>query len=199
MSNETSVNDQPTQNDVESTAEVIQEPKKDTVAYDSYRKVVGKSKKVMAENEDLRNRLQEFEQQKMADEGRKDELIKTLRNELDSTKNNYEKEKQTYAWNVFSGHVKTAAAKRNCLDPDKLLRLLDKEDLGAVEVNDDYSVNTEDLDRLLDKAMKENEFLFQKPAVKVNDVTPNNEKPSATSEISGMTKEQMLQKLAELT
>lgn len=190
------VNDQTPTDNVDVEAETTQES--DSVAYSTYRKVVGKSKKVMSENEELRNQLQGIEQNKMQADGRKDELIKALRDELNGVKEVSQKDKQSYAWNIFSENIKTEAAKRGCLNPSKLIKLLDKEDLGSVEVDDNYRVNGDDLTRLMDKAMKENEFLFQRDAVKVNDITPNSSRPETGKGLDQMTTAEKLVELAKL-
>lgn len=198
MSEENQDNVQPAQDNVESTATEQQPQRDDKVAYDTYRRVVGKSKKVMAENDELKQRLNLIEQDKMAADGKKDDVIKSLREELGQTRSQLDSQKQNYAWNIFSSNIKAEAAKRGCKDPDKLLKLLDKEDLGSVEVDDNYTVNRDDLSRLMDKAIRENDFLFGKPAVKVNDVTPSNEKPETGKTLESMSVDEKLLALAKL-
>lgn len=147
--------------------------REDVVAYDTHRKLLSEKKKTQAQLEELKKQLGQYEQQKLEAEGRKDEVIKSLRQQL-SEKESILKEKDSrYAWNVVSGQIKSRATQEGCKSPDKLLRLLDKEDLSALEVDDNYMVNQDDLSRIIEKAKRENDFLFSARKANVNDLPPS--------------------------
>jgi hypothetical protein len=153
-----------------------QETKKtnDTVAYSTYSKVLGEKKKMQEQLGDAMKRLEQIELEKKQADGNKDEVIQQLRSKLEEAENGQQKLKHQYAWTTLEGQIKSAAAQKGCVNPDKLIRLLDENDLKAIEVDDSFKVNNDDLDRLLDKAKKDHSDigLFGKKQVNVNDVTP---------------------------
>lgn len=130
------------------------------VAYESYQKVLKEKRNYQAKLEDYELKLQELQEEKLSAEGKKDELIDTYRKQLSEYKDNLEKTKQNFAWSSLTKAVELEAKSRNCTNTSKLIRLMDKEDFKAIEMNEDYSINTESLKTVLDKTMKENPFLF---------------------------------------
>jgi hypothetical protein len=164
----------------------------DKVAYDTYKKLLGEKKKRDEEVSALAQRLKSYEEKELEASGKHSELIESLRSQLkekDESLSGLKKEIETRekkeAWNTVTSQIKDAAMSEGCMSPDKLLKLLDKSDLKALEVMEEsgkIKVNTDDLKRLMEKARKENEFLFKKPDPKINDLTPTNQiqKPKAS-------------------
>lgn len=148
--------------------------KDDVVAYSTYSKVMGTLKKRESELNEVRSRLESIELEKKQAEGNKDEVIQELRSKLTDAEKAQQQIKHKYAWNTLEGQIKTAAVQQGCVNPDKLIRLLEEDDLKAIEVGDDFRVNSDDLTRLLEKAKKDHSDigLFGKKNVNVNDVTP---------------------------
>lgn len=148
--------------------------KDDVVAYSTYSKVMGTLKKRESELNEVRSRLENIELEKKQAEGNKDEVIQELRSKLTDAEKAQQQIKHKYAWNTLEGQIKTAAVQQGCVNPDKLIRLLEEDDLKAIEVGDDFRVNSDDLTRLLEKAKKDHSDigLFGKKNVNVNDVTP---------------------------
>jgi hypothetical protein len=175
MSEEAMSNGQP-ENQVDDNNQVENktEKKDDVVAYSTYSKVMGTLKKRESELNEVRSKLESIELEKKQAEGNKDEVINQLREKIA----NSEKEKQSlqskFAWNSLEGQIKSQAMKAGCVNPDKLIRLLDDDDLKAIEVDDSFKVNNDDLTRLIEKAKKDHSDigLFGKKQVNVNDVSP---------------------------
>lgn len=172
MSEENQSNGQPEHQVDDSSQETKQ--KDDVVAYSTYSKVMGTLKKRESELNEVRSRLEGIELEKKQAEGNKDEVIQELRNKLTDAEKAQQQIKHKYAWNTLEGQIKTAAVQQGCVNPDKLIRLLEEDDLKAIEVGDDFRVNSDDLTRLLEKAKKDHSDigLFGKKNVNVNDVTP---------------------------
>lgn len=172
MSEENQPNGQPEHQVDDSSQEAKQ--KDDVVAYSTYSKVMGTLKKRESELNEVRSRLENIELEKKQAEGNKDEVIQELRSKLTEAEKAQQKIKHTYAWNTLEGQIKTAAVQQGCVNPDKLIRLLEEDDLKAIEVGDDFRVNSDDLTRLVEKAKKDHSDigLFGKKNVNVNDVTP---------------------------
>ena len=171
---------------------------KDNVSYDSYRKLLGEKKKAQSELMALREQVDSFKQEKMSSEGRKDEVIQSLRDQLNETKNVLKETKQTFAWNSVESQIKQAAIKAGCVAPDKLVRLMGQEELKALDINDNFQVNAEDLGALINKAKQEHQDigLFGRKTVNVNDVQGVNK--IKTKSINELTTDEIVARLKEL-
>ena len=96
-------------------------------------------------------------------------------------------------WNSVTSAVKTEAVKHGCKNPDKLVKLLDTNDFSMLQA-ENGQIMEQSLSALIDKAKKENDFLFTQPAVKINDAIPSGkpEQPRAKS-ASEMTQKERLE------
>ena len=158
----------------------------DKVAYASFKRAVDEKKRFQAELNKVQDKLKLHEQDKAQNEGRKDDVINELRKELGETKKSLETKDKSYAYNVLSGQIKTEALKQGCVNPEKLIRLLDPSELKGIEVDEDFFVNTDDLQRLIGKAKEEHSDigLFKNKHVNINDVTPSMIPNKSTNEMS---------------
>ena len=174
-----------------------QETKGSEVSYDSYRKLLGEKKKVQSELVALREKVETFEHEKLSSEGRKEEVIQSLRDQLSETKNALRETKQTFAWNSVESQIKQAAVNAGCVAPDKLVRLMGQEELKSLDITDDFRVNSDDLNSLIARAKKDHEDigLFGKKKVNVNDVQGVNKIKS--KKIEEMSTEELVAKLKE--
>lgn len=173
---------------------------KDQVSYDSYRKLLGEKKRRDDELRDAQARLKALEEQELERSGKHEELNKTLKQQLMETEKKLKEKEAKYAWNMVSSQIKQEASRLGCANPDKLLKLLDKDDLNTLEVRDDFSVNRDDLARLLDKAKQDNDFLFRQNIPHVKDSVPSNkvEKFDPMEELKKLTPEQMVRRLQQM-
>ena len=165
------VSDQDTSNSVTSEAETVKNPE---AVLAKNRELLNEKKALATKIAELESLQKEAQNQKLEAEGRKDELIKSLREENKEIKSKLSKTQQSYNWTTVSNQIKEAAAGKGCKDPNALLKLLGSDDLNAIEVDENFNVNQEDLDRVLDKASKQfsNIGLFGSK-VKVDDVIPS--------------------------
>lgn len=155
------------------------EVKKDSVSLDSHRKLLSEKKNLQAKYQELENQLASIRQQKDLAEGNKDKVIEELRKSNDSLKSEFEKTKQTYAWNVLTSEIKREAVRNGCKDPDKLLRLMSDDDLKALEVGDNFSIEHNSLKEVIEKNKKENHFLFESSPKAVAAGQPSTKSPVA--------------------
>lgn len=174
--------------------------KEDKVSYDSFRKSVEAEKNARKRAQDLESKLQEFERRDMEAKGQYEKLVQQLKEENESLKTNVKKERETYLWERVTSGIKTEAMKAGCQSPEKLIKLLDKNDFETLQADaDGYNLKQESLSALIEKAKKENSFLFSAPQVKINDASPSarvetyKEKP-----MSAMSKEEILAQLKNL-
>ncbi len=151
---------------------VEQNQQKDTVAYESYKKLLGEKKRRDAQLRDAMSKLEALEQADMESKGKQTELIDSLRKQLSEQQQREKEKDQRNAWNSVKSQITQAALENGCTAPSKLIKLLDKADLDTLQVDDDYSVNRDDLTRLMEKAKKDNEFIFTVAKAPVKDVNP---------------------------
>jgi predicted RNase H-like nuclease (RuvC/YqgF family) len=166
------------------------------VSYDSFRKSVEAEKNARKRAQELEARVQEFERKEMEKAGQYEKLIQQLKEENERVKSEVKKERETYLWERVTTGIKTEALKAGCQSPDKLIKLLDKSDFEALQAEaDGYNLKQESLSSLIEKAKKENSFLFSSQAVKINDAAPSSRPSSGEKSLDQMTKEEILQKL----
>lgn len=165
----TQVSDQTTNDSVDQ----VESKQKDSVAYDTYRKVLGEKKKRDEQLNQMAEKLKTLEQKEMEAKGEQQKLIEALRKELQEKDTKLKHVHQSFAWNNLESQLKTYAAKEGCRKPDALVKLMDAVDFEGIEVSDNYQVNGEDLTRVVSKYKGEYPELFSKPTPEIADASPN--------------------------
>lgn len=162
------------ENQVDSTQEASSsgETKQDQVSYESFRKSVEAEKRARERAQTLEAELEAKKQAELEAQGKHEEIIDSLKNKLYETESILKKERENYLWNSVTSAVKTEAVKHGCKNPEKLVKLLDKEDFSMLQA-ENGQIMAQSLSALIDKAKKENDFLFTAPAVKINDAVPS--------------------------
>lgn len=150
------------------------EGKKDTVAYDSYAKLLNEKKSVQSKLSEYEARMQKLEEEKLQAEGNKDELLNKYRGQLDEMSKKLETTSKNYAWNTLTGEIKREAMKHGCINPDKLIRVMDDSTLESIRVGDDFSIDQESLSMAIESAKKDNDFLFRNPSKPFSPGKPSN-------------------------
>lgn len=157
------------------TKQQYEKDKHDGIAYDSYQKAVSQKKAAQQRIAELEAKLTTVEQGKMQAEGKKDELIAALRKQTQELESKYKQSQSSYTWNVVGAQIKAELAARGVSNPDKALtyaKAVHKDDLGAIEVDSDFSVNKADMQRFVDKFLNENQDMGFVSKVKVKDLSP---------------------------
>ena len=163
------VNDQPdTTNNVDVAESQDEKQVNDAVSYDSYRKVVGKSKRVMDENEQLRSQLSDYKQRALESEGKKDELIEQLRKERDDFKSKYHGAVGSFA-ETKALDVITDEANRMGVTSTRLLKLAVQNKIKDLEFDEAFTPDRQQVQNLLAELREEEPDLFKKSAPQ----TPN--------------------------
>lgn len=183
--------DEKDQNQSNSVLE-IKEPKNpdDKVDYRTYSKVLGEAKAAKLENErlkktaleaaELREKLQAKELEEMEKAGKTQEALESLKNSLKQTQETIREKENRILQSVVSSSIKTIAMKHGCVNPDKLLRLLDREDIAQIDVDvENYTVNEQSIEAIIEKAKRDHEDIgiFKRSSVSVKDGTPSNSNP----------------------
>lgn len=153
------------------TKSQYEQDKHDGIAYDSYKKAVNQYKKANDRIAELESALQSYEQDKLQSEGKKDEVIHSLKKQLGELQESHRKSQASYTWNVVGAQIKSELATRGVKNPDKALKYaksVHKDDLATIGVDDQYNVDSTDLSRFVDKFLMENQDMgfVSKPGVR---------------------------------
>lgn len=150
---------------------------KDTVAYDSYKKVLSEKKKTQSERDEFARKLKEYEDKELTAQGKSTELVESLRGQLKEKEEKLNKVVGNFAHRSVASVIAAEATKHGCVDVDLLMKA---GDFSGLEVNpEDFSVNPDDMKRFFDTTMAKHPMLFRKGAPRFNDGVPFNHPDSA--------------------
>jgi len=170
---------------------------KDKVAYDTYRKALSEKKNVQSENEKLRNELEQIRNEKLKAEGKKDDVIKSYEEKIAALEKENRSTKQSFAWSTLTGKIKEEALKHGCSNPDKLIKLMDDNELNSIQIGDDFTIDTESVSKVIEKSKQENFFLFSNSSKKIADGTPS-VKIDEKEDISKLSNDELKEKIKSL-
>jgi len=145
----------------------------DTVKYESYRKSVEAEKKARERANKLQEQLDAKENADLEASGNFQEIIDNLKGKNKDLEARYLNERKQALWKDVTGAIKTEAHKAGCINPDKLIKLFDKSDFETLQA-DDGQIRQESVMQLIEKAKKEDYYLFTKGNVPVMSATPMN-------------------------
>lgn len=171
----------------------------ESVAYDTYRKSVNAEKNAKARAAELESELLKIRQEKDLAEGNKDKVIDDLRKRYESLEGEFKKTKTTYAWSTLTGEIKREAIRNGCKDPDKFIRLMDDEDLRAIEVGEDFSISKDSLEKVITKGKKDNFFLFEGGNKIAANGTPSTRAPVEEKNLKDLSLDELKAKYKNIT
>ncbi len=99
--------------------------------------VLAKNRELLAEKKSMAAKIAGYESEmqtindaKLEAEGKKDDVISSLRRQLGEATENLSKKEKNYNWNTVSSQIKEGAAAKGCANPAKLLLLLSDDELN---------------------------------------------------------------------
>lgn len=134
-----------------------QQTQKDMVAYETYRKTLSLAKKREAELDAERAEKQKLLEEKMAAEGKKDELIESWKKRYQELEGKTKKVVGSFSYKTLAGAISEVASKEGCVDSGDLIAL---GDVSAIEVDDDFNVNMEQVKEFVLSMKKQKPHLF---------------------------------------
>ncbi len=185
--------------DTQGNGVVIEESKKaDQVSYDSYKRVLDEKKRQQEKLKELEDFRAKVEMEEKERQGKHAEIIESLRAENQKLKSEFEQKTQTFAYSKFEDQIKSFAVNEGCVNPDKLMRLLTKEQIKSVEIADNFIVNQDDLKRLMDGLKDEHSDigLFRNKQANFTPVTGSTK--AAKVSLDEMSKEDIIAQLKNL-
>jgi hypothetical protein len=182
--------------DAKPTAEQDQNPT-DQVEFQEVKNpdaVLAKNKELLGKLKETGDKLKEMEKQlyslkseKLTAEGRKDELIETLKEQLEVSK-----QKETeLTWKAVSRQIGIEATKRGCKNVDTLMKVVDFKN-ASIDM-ESFSVAADDINMILEKATKEHDYLFEKDLKGPRDAGPSKKVEAPAKSIKEMSAEELAQ------
>lgn len=151
------------QTPAESTEETsgASETAKNSVSHESHLKLLREKKALQAKFQEVEARYAALEREKLEAQGNKEEAYNSLKKQFETVKSQLDNTNAKYAWNAVSSKVKQAAIAKGCKDADKFLKLLGDDDLRSIEIDENFNIQEDVLNNLIEKGSKENYFLFE--------------------------------------
>ena len=144
----------------------------DMVAYQTYQKVLQEKKARDERLAEYEAKLKQYEQSDLERKGQYDSLISQLKEENNKLKQTVSERDRAYIMSKVNSAIATKALEAGCRNTDKLLRLIDKEKIESLEVDENYNVDMRSVEFLINEAKQENDFLFKNSRVNVTDANP---------------------------
>lgn len=144
----------------------------DSVKYETYQKLLGEKKNRDKQLEEMRDRVKAFEQGELEKKGQYETLINSLKEENKKLRDGMTQRDEAYFMSRVKSAVTTKAIEAGCKAPDKLLKLIDSSRIRNLTVDDDFNVDSKEVEFLINEAKKENDFLFKKSHANVADGNP---------------------------
>lgn len=177
-------------------------PNDNQLAYETYKKALSQRIKFKEENDALKAQLEQTKQRDLEADGKLKEKADYWKTKATELEDKYNKTTAQFGWNQVKSQLSNELVKAGCVDADVAISLIDKTELKSVEVNDDYSVSTADLTRIVDglkRDQRTQKIRLFSGSVGVNDMVPASgvEFKESGDDLSKLTTEQIIEKMKE--
>jgi hypothetical protein len=163
--------------DAEGTQSQAENANKDVVAYETYRKTLSLAKKREQELDALKESHQKLQDEKLAFEGKKDELLGSREKKIQELEGKLKKVVGAFGHKSLSSVFSQEATKEGCVNVSDLLSL---SDLSAIEVDEEFNVNGEQVKEVIQRAKKDRPYLFSQKSTAAKTGIPGGSNDVAT-------------------
>lgn len=174
----------------EVTQQDSQQPKKDMVSYETYRRTVGEVKALKAKLAELQAQREAEEQARLAEQGKWKEKAELLEKALREKEQKFESAVNSFAKKIFTESAKQVAlqvgVRKEAIDD-----VLKVADFSDVEIGEDFTVNQDQLRMRLEELAKQKPWFFEKPKAQVNPVLPSTQAPLVTKKLEDLSWEEL--------
>lgn len=143
------------------------EGQKQTVAYETYQKVLNEAKKAKELAAENARRLEELNEAKMAEQGKLGELVETYKKKLTETEQTYAEKHKKYVQKRVTDSLSSLAKEHGCVDPEAFLRIAD---FSGVSVDDEYNIDAKTALTIIEAEKNKRQYLFKKDVGLVKDL-----------------------------
>lgn len=140
------------------------------VPYDTHKKLLSEKKAAQARAKELEQRLAAAENDKLAADGKKDELIARYKADLEKVSKTHKDTLNSFISQSLNAQVEGLASKMGAVDVDAVTKLLDLSDIDVDTST--FKADPEALESALGELKKAKPYLFNKTAPKVNSKMP---------------------------
>jgi len=164
----------------------VSQPKadKEVVAYETYRKTLSEAKRAKEALETMGAERQKLLDEKLALEGKKDELIGSKDKRIHELEGKLKKVVGAFGHKTLAAVISQEAAKEGCVNVGDLIAI---SDLTNVEVDDEFNVNVDQVREVVQKAKKERAYLFSQRSTAAKTGVPTSGSVPSADEWKKMT------------
>ena len=138
----------------------------DKVAYETHKKLLGEKKKLQSRYEEMEKELSVLNENKLASEGKKDELLEAYKKRI----GDLEGKVNDFAFSSVSNSVRLKAKEMGCVDDEDLVKLLD---LSSLTISDGFATDADEVKTMLEDFKKKKPHYFRPVNPNVNNSVPN--------------------------
>lgn len=144
---------------------------KDTVSYDTYRRTLGQLKAAQNKLAELSERSQTLEDEKLAAEGKKEELVESYKKKYEEERDKRKTQIRAFADEITFRQFESEASKFGCIKPEDLFTLY-KQRIQALEISDDLKVDPDEIREIIEEAKVQRPFFFKKDSPRLSTDLP---------------------------
>lgn len=169
------------------------------VSYETYSRTVTEAKRAKKELEEFKSKFTEIEQAKLAETGKKDELLDSLKKENSELKNKFNSAVHSFARSRVQETFMSEAMKLGCIKPEIVSRAY-LDELKGIDFDDEFRPNREQITALLTKVRNEAPELFSKqgPAIGSHQVKVGDQSKPEAKPISKLSNDELLKQFADV-
>ena len=165
---------------------------KNSVQYETYKRLMGQHKRTKTELDELREQFSSIQNDKLEAEGKKDELITSLRQEVQNLKNDKKQVVGRVAMSNALSAIGDEAVRAGC-NPKTLpsLKKLVKDDISSLEFDADFIPDQEGVKALVEQVRKDAPMFFSTSAPDLGDHNIKTQKTGFKKKLEDMTSEEL--------
>lgn len=183
--------------DSASTVASGESSEKDVVKYDTYRKAIGELKTLKSKMSEYEAREQEREQSLLAEQGKFKEALESAISKKKELEQALEAKEKAFAKKIFTKEVQEVAlslgARKDALDD-----IVKVGDWSSVEIDENFSINKDQLKAQIANLSKSKPFYFSGSATAPRDVNTSTGSAPASKKLEDMSIEELKAKLNAL-
>lgn len=166
---------------------------KDFVKYESFQKLLGEKKGLQEKFQATTEKMKELEEKLMEKDQDVQKQANYWKEKYETTNKKLEDTNKSYTWTMLTSQVKSKAESLGCTNSEKLIRLMDDDDLRALsqEIGEDFKLNNDVLNGIIEKNRKENYFLFKDSTPKATTGLPKGAPKEKDFDPSKMSNEEL--------
>lgn len=170
---------------------------KDVVKYETYRKAIGELKSIKAKMSEYEAKEQEREQSVLAEQGKFKEALESALSKKKELEQALEAKEKAFAKKIFTKEVQEVAlslgARKDALDD-----IVKVGDWSSVEIDENFSINKEQLKSQIASLSKSKPFYFASNAAAPRDVNTTSTAAPADKKLEQMSIDELKAKLLAL-